>query len=269
MIHRMLKIIFSVIFLFIQIATLCTYSLSDEQKKEIGLKIWHNETGKNYETLVFWNENEPFLSLGIGHFIWYPHNQRDIFSETFPALLDYLAENNIKLPYWLKKARKKGAPWKTKKEFDKNSQGTRIKNLRTLLFNTIDLQVDFIINHLKKSWPHILKHAHPKKRATINTHYINLLKSKNGTYALIDYVHFKGEGIKKHECYNGIAWGLLQVLEKMPPSTISKNAVAEFVKAAKYILAQRIQNAPSDKKAIEEKWLIGWQNRIDSYLTEL
>jgi hypothetical protein len=75
-------------------------------------------------------------------------------------------------------------------------------------------------------------------------------------------VNFKGEGISPTETYQGQGWGLLQVLQCLSP--LSKDIVIDFVKAAKKILSQRIENSPPEKH--EERWLKGWQNRVETYL---
>lgn len=253
--------------MLIQISTPYCYSLSNEEKKDIGNLIWKNETGKRYDYLVFWNKNEEFPSLGIGHFIWYPEGKKVVLTETFPALLNYFIKKNVQFPSWLEKARHTGAPWQSKAEFDLCSHSENVKELRKLLSNTIELQVDFIIKRLHQAWRQIRKKVHPKKRSIFQQHYNHMLKSKQGCYALIDYLNFKGEGINPNERYNRKGWGLLQVLETMPIQISPKQTVAEFVKATHRILEQRVQNAPPEKKAIEKKWLLGWKNRTNTYLT--
>ena len=48
-------------------------TLNGAQRKSGGMKIWQNESGATVSGLTHWNEGEEFPSLGIGHFIWYPH----------------------------------------------------------------------------------------------------------------------------------------------------------------------------------------------------
>lgn len=235
------------------------HTLTTQQKKEIGTQIWHNEAGGRYDRLVFWKENEKFPSLGICHFIWYPKRKADIYTQTFPDLITFFKKNNVKLPAWLAKAHY--APWKTKEKFDAAAQGAQVQELRKLMFDTIDLQVAFIIERLDLAWPRIRAAADPKKRKQIEEQYHMLMQTPQGVYAVLDYLNFKGEGTDPKERYKGKGWGLLQVLEGMECATIEN-----FISAAKATLTTRITNAPSDKSH-EKDWLRGWHNRVDSYKT--
>lgn len=240
--------------------------ITTSQKRDIGMQIWQNEAGKKYDLLVFWNQHEAFPSLGIGHFIWYPASRPDLYTQMFPDLLDYFKKRGIKLSPWLERAKIKGAPWVSKKDFDEHKNDWRINELKRLLSDTIDIQVDFFIERLKKSWPCILAATSQRNRPVITHHYQRLCATPQGTYALIDYLNFKGDGTNVRESYNKIGWGLLQVLECMPRMVVEGKEVEEFVNAAKFVLERRITNAPKDK-AHEKNWLPGWKKRIDTYLT--
>lgn len=242
-----------------------THSLTKEQKKAIGMQLWKNESNQNYKKLVFWNPNESFPSLGIGHFIWYPANQNEAYRQTFPALLDYFIKKGITLPTWLKKAHSQGAPWQSRQDFVQHEDDPPTEELRKLLWETIDLQTDFIIERMYHAWLEIYKHASSKKRMIIKRHFKQLTQSPRGIYALIDYLNFKGDGTNINERYNGKGWGLLQVLEIMDADTKPESVVDEFVWATKTTLEQRVANAPAHKSH-EQKWLAGWKNRIDTYL---
>ena len=50
-------------------------ALTDADAKWIGNKIFYNECSGKKEYLIDWNDGEDFISLGIGHFIWYPENK--------------------------------------------------------------------------------------------------------------------------------------------------------------------------------------------------
>lgn len=240
--------------------------LTSVQKTALGKKIWQNEGGGKYEMLVFWNPKESFPSLGIGHFIWYPAGHTDTYTQTFPLLLDYFKQKKVKLPPWLVKAHRKGAPWKNYDEFKLHAHDPCIEELRKLLSTTTDLQVDFIINRLDTAWERMQNYANPTKKGLIAHHFTALKQTPSGLYALIDYLNFKGEGSNPNERYDGKGWGLLQVLEAMPATVTADGIVAAFVQAADHILQERVRNAPSHKTH-EQKWLVGWQTRIHSYST--
>ena len=242
-------------------------NLTKKEKAAIGNQIWKNESNQSYKHLVFWKSNEQFPSLGIGHFIWYPANKKDIYCETFPEVLDFIEKNGVSLPDWLKEARHQGAPWRSRADLVQNENDFKIEELRSLLFNTIDLQADYIIQRLVIAWPRIKKHASIKKRNNIQDLFDQLMKSVNGIYILVDYLDFKGEGTSRKERYKGKGWGLLQVLEAMPEKHLTTDQVVDqFITAAINTLEERVRNAPVDKSH-EQKWLPGWKNRINTYCT--
>ncbi|MCS7009618.1 MAG: hypothetical protein NZL93_06745, partial [Chthoniobacterales bacterium] len=89
--------------------------LSDSQALEIGRRIWQNECAGTIEGLTAWNEGEGFVSLGIGHFIWYPEGKDGPFRESFPEFVGFLLRNGGYVPEWVVKAR--GCPWPDRKAF--------------------------------------------------------------------------------------------------------------------------------------------------------
>src|SRR5437762_13501303 len=102
----------------------------------------------------------------------------------------------------------------------------------------------------------------PAERANVQQEFDRLVRTPRGSYALIDYVNFKGGGVLHTERYQGQGWGLLQVLEAMH-GTSDAGAVDEFARAAKAVLTQRVQNSPADRH--ESRWLSGWIRRVNSY----
>ncbi|MDR3550981.1 MAG: hypothetical protein P4L31_06215, partial [Candidatus Babeliales bacterium] len=156
-------------------------------------------------------------------------------------------------------------PWKTKDEFFAQFNTPKMVELRQLLASTIDLQTAFILNRFSHTLNNILAATKKNKRTHVTTQYHRISNSPNGLYALIDYVNFKGEGINKNEQYNNQGWGLLQALETMNGSGNS-NAIAEFTLVTKKLLSDRVNNAP---KKNEDRFLLGWHNRINTYLEPL
>lgn len=90
-------------------------------------------------------------------------------------------------------------------------------------------------------------------------------------------VHFRGDEVNEEarklvqdvhvgamiiESYNDHGWGLLQVLQRIPPS--STQPVDDFVKAAKLVLVQRVENSPPERN--EKQWLKGWFKRTETYI---
>lgn len=100
----------------------------------------------------------------------------------------------------------------------------------------------------------------PSHREALRKNFYRVTAEPLGLYALMDYVNFKGEGISSSERYAGQGWGLLQVLEAMPPSG---PALPEFAKAADRVLTRRVRNSPPERH--EAQWLPGWRNRLATY----
>lgn len=238
--------------------------LSDQQKAAIGRKIWQNESGGTLAGLTAWNPGEEFPSLGIGHFIWYPAGQRGPYVESFPEFVRFARARGAQLPAL---ANAPGAPWPNRAAFKAALAGPALTQLRTWLANNVAVQTDFIIARSQAALPALLAAAPPAERGRIQANYQKVASTPNGTYALIDYVNFKGDGISPAERYNGFGWGLLQVLQGMREVPGGQPAAAEFAASAKRMLDRRIANASPARP--ETQWRAGWHNRANTYAQPL
>lgn len=241
--------------------------LSAAKKAAIGRKIWHNECAGTVEGLTTWNTGEEFPSLGIGHFIWYPAGKRGRFNETWPQFVAFAKRQGVALPTVALAAT---CPWSSKAEFQKAFKGPQMTGLRNWLADQVGVQTDFILARSRAALPKILATAPTGERARIEANYRKVGATSNGTYALIDYVNFKGDGSLATERYQGVGWGLLQVLAGMREMTggqAAGAAAAEFAASAKRVLARRIANSPPERG--EKRWLEGWRNRCDTYAKPL
>ncbi len=234
-------------------------SLSSEELREAGEKIYQNETGGSREKLVHWNVGEEFASLGIGHFIWYPSNYDGPFDESFPELLSYYRKKDIGLPSLFEDSLH--CPWNTREEFLKASSSHKVREAIDFLEATKDIQVAFIYERLQRSLEGMV--AVTKRKDHVRKQFYRVANSSGGLYPLIDYVNFKGEGIKESERYMDQGWGLLQILEGMKGTAKGSEALEEFRKQAKFVLKRRVNNSPRERG--EERWLPGWYRRIDTY----
>lgn len=171
--------------------------------------------------------------------------------------MSFLEARGIATPAWSRGA----CPWPTKAAFDADRNGERQKELRMLLSRTVRQQTEFIIIRMEAALPKML--AQSKKPARVQQAFEGLKQTPEGTFCLIDYVNFKGEGTSPTERYHNEGWGLLQVLEEMPKSKSVWQMPGEFAEAAKRVLSRRVANAPAERK--EQRWLAGWHNRCDSY----
>jgi hypothetical protein len=256
-------------FLVSAVIATAAINLSPADTRRIGMRIWQNECNGTVAGLTSWNSGENFASLGIGHFIWYPKGHRGPFEESFPKFLRFVGANRALLPVWLQPHTEAdpgtaGCPWNSRTEFYQASQTVRMKELRQFLAKTVDLQTAFMVERLQQALPKMLGEAAPAERAGVQERFDWVARSPNGCYALVDYVNFKGEGVLATERYAGQGWGLLQVLEGMPQTESTREAVKEFAASAKKVLTNRVRNSPPERK--ESRWLQGWIDRINTYL---
>lgn len=198
--------------------------------------------------------------MGIGHFIWYPAGFKGRFEESWPKFVTFARERGAKPPAV---ALERYSPWKTKGEFQADFKGARLSALRTWLAANVGLQTDFIIDRSHAALPKILAAAPGSEKARIETNYRKVSTTPQGTYALIDYVNFKGDGTQASEKYNGQGWGLMQVLGGMKDVPAGAPAASEFAASAKRILSRRIANSPPARG--EKRWEEGWHNRCATY----
>ena len=224
--------------------------------RELGQRIWQNECAGSLQGLVSWNAGEAFPSLGIGHFIWYPDGVQEAFDESFPSFVRFARAKGVNVPDCFDGT----APWSTKAAFEADRSG-RADTMRRWLAANIDIQTRFIIARSHQALRRMMNHStHPE---AVRRRYAALAGTTQGMYCLVDYVNFKGEGIKETERYRGKGWGLLQVLEEMEGYPEGRIATAEFSRAAATVLTRRGANSPSSRG--EKRWLAGWLNRCKTY----
>ena len=226
--------------------------LTPAQIDRIGQRIWQNECAGTVAGLTSWNKGEEFASLGIGHFIWYPKGYQGPFEESFPPLVMHLQNRGAAVPAWLSGL--KDCPWSNRTTFTADANSARQRELRTLLAATVREQTEFIIARLQAAMPKLAAAG----GARVSANAAALSQTPEGMFAMIDYINFKGDGINPKERYNGVGWGLAQVLGEMQTGT-----TAEFAEAAKRVLARRVKNAPPARG--EGRWLAGWSSRCDGY----
>lgn len=235
--------------------------LAPADAEAIGRRIWQNECGGTVEGLTSWNAGEDFASLGIGHFIWYVPGRPAPFDESFPKLIAYFDARQVPMPAWLKSAR--GCPWPNRESFLAARNSPQMRELRQFLAATVAPQTDFIVRRLEQALPKMEGITQGEDRRRLRANFYAVAESRQGIYALIDYVNFKGEGVKAEERYQGQGWGLRDVLLEMRGAPRGSAAAVEFGEAAKRVLQRRIQLSPPERG--ENRWLNGWMNRCASY----
>ena len=244
------------------------FVLPDDLAKKIGQKIWLNETGGKIDAITSWSANEEFASLGIGHFIWFPVGKWLPFEESFPPLLEFMRNKNVRLPAWLNQTQIPANPWTSRAEFRRNANSPQMKELRQFLLDTTAEQTQFMMARAQGAMEKILKTtpAGPE-RDHIVVQFTRVVRASENFYPLIDYINFKGEGTNPNEAAMNKetgrrqGWGLKQVLLKMNGVTSDPKAVrAEFADAAQFVLQQRVRNLPSNRV-----FEVGWLRRVATY----
>jgi len=236
-------------------------ALTDKEISSIAEKVFHNECGSKKDYITCWNDGEYFLSLGIGHFIWYPKGTDKRFGESFPRMLNFIEKRGANPPVWVKNS---PCPWSTREQFMNDFHSKRVAELRKFLLDTKKLQASYLVYRINKALPKMLQSSNSKLRSNARKQFYRMENSPGGMYALIDYVNFKGEGVLPSERYKGEGWGLLQILENMQGKAQGVEAVKEFTAVAGKLLANRIANDPQGYT--QKRWLPVWQRRLDTYV---
>ncbi len=222
----------------------------------LGQRIWANECAGSKQGLVSWNAGENFPSVGIGHFIWFPAGVKTPFAESFPQFVRYARAQGVQMPAYFNGA----APWPSKAAYLADRSG-KADEMREWFARNVEVQTRFIIARSHHSLGGMMRAS--RNPAAVQAHYKALAATPQGMYCLVDYVNFKGEGIKSAERYDGRGWGLLQVLEEMKGNPQGRAACAEFSRAASAVLRRRVAHAPASRG--EQRWLPGWLNRCKTY----
>jgi hypothetical protein len=237
-------------------------ALTSAQLDWVGQQIFRNECAGRFQCLVHWNDGEAFPSLGIGHFIWYPEGVEGRFVESFPALMEYMEQRQVNIPEWLRALEPFDAPWREKADFLAVDDSPRVAELREFLAGTQGIQAEFIFRRARQSLGKIIEAAPDDQKSEVAGRLESLSQTPGGVYAIIDYVNFKGEGLSATERYDGLGWGLLQVLLEMSGSP-DQSALVKFREAAATVLTRRAENAENPIE--RERWLPGWRKRLETY----
>ena len=230
----------------------------------IGARIYQNECNSQAKNLTFWGAGEAFPSLGIGHFIWFPEGINPPYNETFPELFKFLSAKSIP-PQWLMQLTSFNAPWKNRHTFEQARSTIQMTALRDWLESTQLYQAQFIVAQFGQRWSLAIKQQPLETQRVLNQRLKALLSFKQGGFAVIDYVNFKGVGGNPKEQYQGEEWGLFSVLNHMPYSETGnqQQRLTAFIDSAKQRLQLRTELAPPKRN--EQRWLAGWFKRLDGY----
>lgn len=241
-------------------------AFAPEDYQYLAQKIFKNEANSNPKYLTHWNEGEGFPSMGIGHFIWLPESLKQgqvVFEETFPQMVAFVSHKSPP-PMWLKTLNPFEVPWENKAEFDGAWSKIELLELRKWLLETQAAQAEFIAQQFQSKWQTKIASLPIAQQRKLRQALNELMQSKQGLFAVLDYYNFKGLGFNPKEQYQDNGWGLMDVLIDVPSSSNASEALNNFVISAKHRLTQRVQNSPIARN--ENRWLKGWFVRLDHYL---
>lgn len=242
-------------------------SISRDTAAKVGRQVWINESGASVDGLTAWNDAEDFPSLGIGHWIWFKAAGHPMFEESFPKLMEFIRGQGMKLPAWLDKKPIPPCPWPNKAEFMREFRSPQLSELRRFLHMTIPQQTQYLVLRAESAVPRMLATLpKPEDRRRLLANLKRTVRSSPDLYPLIDYVNFKGEGISDKETTfdpksgRNEGWGTKHLLLEMGETADGAATLAEFSRAAKFVLDRRIRNHPSS-----QRWQLGWHKRCDTY----
>ena len=246
-------------------------SISPAIAEKVGRQVWYNESRGSIDGLTTWNAAEDFPSLGIGHWIWFKAGGHPLFEESFPRLLAFMREGGARPPPWLDRRPPPPCPWPSREAFYREFSSPRLAELRRFLADTVPLQTQYLVKRTQDAIPKMLATLpQPDERKRLIETFARVVRSSPDLYPLIDYVNFKGEGVSEKETSFDAStgrregWGTKHLLLEMKPTPEGAATLAEFSRAAKYVLDRRIRNHPAS-----ERWRVGWHRRCDTYTRPL
>lgn len=225
-------------------------SITADEFRQMGVKFFANECGSQKRYLVYWSPKEDFANFGIGHFIWLPAGRKLPFVEQFPELIAFYLEKRESVPEYINRHKFTGCPWNNREELDGDPMKDEIIEW---LASTTYIQAGFIIFKAMDSIRDILE-SNPE----LETQFRELSKTREGRFAVVDYLNFKGTGLDPKERLKDEGWGLLQVLEGM-----KRPDLESFVTSASEVLIRRVNNYTDDWNDLS--FLDGWIKRVEGY----
>lgn len=209
--------------------------LSDSDKDKLIAFIADKEFGGNWNNCIGWNKGEAFVSVGLGHYLWFSLGLKSPFQESFPGFIEFAHRKDragnlgLQFPAILgmdANGRIQPSPWSSRSQFLSEKQSRETRELIAFLSEPSmrRMQLEFQVERLKAFADKMTSfsgfpgdaplHSTPGKRAELLQ---ELFRFPNGIALLIHYPTFKGEGMKQSERYayqgKNHGWGLFQVID--------------------------------------------------------
>ncbi|MCB9072282.1 MAG: hypothetical protein H6623_01575 [Bdellovibrionaceae bacterium] len=244
--------------------------LSSQNLREVAATLLFNETSCNEKYIMHWNPKEDFPSLGLPHAIWFPRGVSYKYEEVFPDMWRFLYKRALSsgksIPHFMQGKENPGLAW-TRYEYENPDRETLadIMAMKNFLKDpqVLEWQAEFVAERTSGELYKMLAAASMEVPSTRDVVYKNLkelLSTDLGKMAVIDYVNFKGVGLKPISLPGAsrqVNWGLRAVLENMEP--LKK----EYSKDAQYAQMSREEQVRYLFAKTAEKTLLGLANAYD------
>lgn len=229
----------------------CACAAGEVDYREIGRRIWVNESGKQLRSLVAWDKENNCALMGIGRQPWFSSRVSGAAEDIFPRLVAFAKAQGEAAPGMMQGA----APWAEAEEFASDDSG-RKEQMHKWLAAHLSVQARFLVAQAYAAMPGMLRVS--RKAKEVQAHFEELALTQQGLYCLADYLSFMGDGVEP-----GSVSGLLQVMEEMKPTPKTGAAPTEFARAAAAVLQLRAKS-PSAPKGEAAK-LSAWLHRCRTY----
>jgi hypothetical protein len=221
--------------------------------------IYMNETGGNPDALIIKNDKEAVCSLGIGHFIWYPAGVERQYKETFPGLLRKLQKTDGVFKGAPDVVIPSTCPWSTSTDLEAAKGSEVYKRIMMGLTSPVGkrVQIEYMTERARDAIAETIGEDPLAKKKVLD-----LLATEQGTYAVIDYINFKGNSAVV-ETYGDFQWGFKTAIHVMSENETLKPEV-RFQIAVETLLEMRVEEAKKLGKD-EASFLPGWLKRVNTY----
>ncbi|MFZ4116631.1 MAG: hypothetical protein ACOYK6_07935 [Chthoniobacterales bacterium] len=266
-------------------------SFTDTQLSELGNRL--RSIYSPEKKMAAWDQRG-FAYIGIAQFLWYPAGTSNTFGDDWPNTASVLKDHGVDLEGWMMGP----CPWPSEKEFSdaQKQNDPRLEKLISLLSapKAITEQARVIVENFHQAFSpisksSIVKNLPPGEAELLQNNFkaVARVYDENnkplGLFALMDYTHFKGEGIGGG--YNTQSWGLQRVLWNMqnvdPEFVHSHTALETFIASAKQVLEERIVNYRIERDRNntpvannkpnahfdEDQYRNFWYDHLDAYLS--
>ena len=210
---------------------LCAAQEERVDYREIGRRVWVNESAARPHALVQWDEARECIVMGIGGCSWYAAGPAGRADEDFPKFVAFATAQGAMPP----KEMHGIAPWAAATDLQTDKSG-RKERMHKWLAEHLDVQARFLIARAHAALPAMLRQSSMPKQ--LSQRFEELALTQQGLFCLVDYMSMVG--------VDNPSAGLRQALEEMRPGNPAGSAHAEFAHAAAVALQKAAKAQPKE-----------------------